>query len=104
MERNDPQPPDDIPVHAIRSASISALVRVMDAVLMRIANLHRAGHSVEAGKRLSFVEGLLLHTLSMVQAMKLKVAEDTAPMNEREVEAFLAQLHALPEVSEPPHG
>jgi hypothetical protein len=96
---------NDLPIRMIRSASISALIRVMDAVLGRIAQLHTQGEHREASDRLAFVEGLLLHCLSMVSAMKTKVdAAADAPITEADADAFAEQLASMPEVAEPPHG
>lgn len=98
MEPDDPNLPE---VRMIRSASISALIRIVDNVLGRILYLHQQGEHGEAEARLSFVEGLLLHTLALVQAMKLKVAEANGAFTEADVDAFAEQLASMPEVPEP---
>lgn len=99
MDANDL--PEDLPIRVIRSASITMLIRVMDSVLGRILYLHQTGENREASDRLSFVEGLLLHMLSLVQQAKVRVDEANGPLSEADLAAFQEQLASMPEVDEP---
>jgi hypothetical protein len=94
---------DDEP-RIIRSASIAALIRIMDNALGRIVYLHQSGENAEASARLSFVEGILLHALALVQAMKLKVDDANGPLTEADADAFAEQLASMPDAAEPPNG
>lgn len=79
----------------IVSASIGALIRVLDTVFRRIAQIDQQGGRGEATARLAVVERILLYGLHTVSTMR--AAQDASEDAEAALADFRAELDALPE-------